>query len=316
MNKFIVTLLVLLMFPLVSSAVTGTSFDIGGTTYYNFSDGTNGNSFDIGGTTYYNLSDPVFNKPYDLGKSNNVSENQYEAGERYSDISMLLIQRACEGVSKTLYPDYAKYGVELNTKCLTTVCPPNGCDMVQFHNGISKCSDEGPRKALQEILNICEKEKSKQHIKKVNAVIDFDIKKQDELCPQFSQLFLNTPGCAKDTEYGFPVNKKDCCVCNIEYKNYKRSCIPESEYNKKIKDDKKNKKAVVMATASPKQDLTKNNEKIIKEISASSSSAQIIQEKINQIDKQQVTETNLEKPSNSVKPSWFKRFINFIFGKK
>lgn len=45
----------MLIIPTTTFAFSGTSYEIGGTTFYNFNDGTTGSSYDIGDTTFYNI---------------------------------------------------------------------------------------------------------------------------------------------------------------------------------------------------------------------------------------------------------------------
>jgi|GEM_PF-4652697 len=302
-----------------SDGISGTSFQVGGTTHYSFSNGISGTSFQIGGTTHYNFSDPVSEKSYDLGSGNQAPVHVYTPGEYYSSNGLTLINNTCKGLSSTVYPDWTKRGIELTTKCLgdeRVASSDSDWSSFGYQNAISKCTHESPEKALKEILDICTKEQAKLYINRVNLALS-NLQKKEEPCPQFSVLWTDTPTCA-NTEQHFPVNKKDCCICYLDYRNYNRSCIPEAEYNKKIKESAKDKKVVVIATTSPKQELAQSNntEEIIKEIPTLDNSVQITQEKTNQINKQQITNTNLEKPSNPVKLSWFRRFINFIFGKK
>jgi len=50
-------------------AITGSSYFLGGTTYYNFSDGTSGSSYKIGDTTHYNFSDGMTGTSYKVGST-------------------------------------------------------------------------------------------------------------------------------------------------------------------------------------------------------------------------------------------------------
>jgi hypothetical protein len=338
MKKIIITLIFLLI-PLTSKALTGTASQIGGTTHYSFSDGASGTSYNISGTTHYGFSDGTsgtayeiggiihysftdpLNNSYDLGGKNTINYPiyKYVPGEYYAPNGLTMINNSCKGLSSSVYPNWTSRGVELTTKCLgeeRLKYSDENWNMTVYQNSLSKCTHEGPEQALKEILDICTREQAKLFVNRVN-ITESNLQKENNVCPQFSQLFLDTPGCTKDTDQFFPVNKSDCCVCNLDYKNYKRSCITEVEYNKKIKADAKDKKVIVTPT-SPKQELVKSNntEEIVKEITAPNNDEQIIKEKTNQIDKQQITNTNLEKPSNPVKISWFRRFINFLFGKK
>ncbi len=68
MNKFILGLTICLLFftPLRIFALTGTANNIGGTTYYNFSDGTTGSSYNVGGITNFRFSDGTVGSAHDI----------------------------------------------------------------------------------------------------------------------------------------------------------------------------------------------------------------------------------------------------------
>lgn len=76
MRKFAKVLPILfLIFPFNSHALTGMAQDLGGATFYNFSDGTTGISQDLGGTTFYN-----FTSPSSDGSSGYTCKSVYDDG--------------------------------------------------------------------------------------------------------------------------------------------------------------------------------------------------------------------------------------------
>lgn len=156
-----------------SDEILGNSYIIGGTTYYNFSDGTSGTSSRIGNTTYYNFNDPLSNKPYHLGTgySNNYPTYNYVPGEFYSTDEMTLITNLCQGVDRNKYPEWGTRGMQLTNKCLETICPEDDCNSVEFQNGLNRCTHQGPEEALKEILDLCFKERAEQFINRINIAI-------------------------------------------------------------------------------------------------------------------------------------------------
>ena len=174
MKKIIVISLFFLLAPFISKALAFTASQINGITHYNFSDGTSGTASQINGITHYNFSDPVLNKSYDLETGNKLPTYQYTLGEYYSNDGLTLINNYCNGLSSTKYPNWTSRGIELTTECLQDICPPNGCDMSEYQNGLSKCTHEGPEKALKEILGVCVKEQAKKYIERVNALLEND----------------------------------------------------------------------------------------------------------------------------------------------
>lgn len=145
-----------------SDGLTGTSYQIGETTYYNFSNGINGNSYKVGSATYYNFIEPITGNSYNLGtgSSNSINSLSMAPFDSYSSRGVLLYD-ICKGVDSTKYPDFISRGTQLSADCLSMACPTDGCkSSSEFSNSLSRCLDEGPRMAFEEIEAICIKAKA------------------------------------------------------------------------------------------------------------------------------------------------------------